>query len=69
MKEKFAKIWRITETVFWIAMIPMFMLFCNLAGQKFGEFIVDRITGIWDNDKCLTTLGEIFEDSLDETDD
>lgn len=64
------KAWKITKTVFWIFIsVIAFPVICYVAGDKLGDWVLEKITDIWsDPEDTIETVMDTLDEVLDDTD-
>lgn len=62
------KAWNITRTIFWIFIsVIAFPVICYVAGDKLGDWCLERIEKIWnDPDELAETIMDTVDDIMDE---
>lgn len=62
------KAWKITKTIFWIFIsVIAFPVICYVAGDKLGDWCLERIEKIWsDPEDIVETILETADEVLDD---
>lgn len=63
-----AKAWKIVRTAFWIFIsVVAFPVICYLAGDKLGDWCLEKITDIWDDpEDTIETIMDSVEEMIDD---